>query len=158
METKKITKEAITRAVEERIAGKDYFIVQVLVHPTNQIVVEVDSKNGVSIDFCAELSRYIASVFEDEIGDFELEVASAGISQPFRVLQQYEKFAGKDVEVLTAAGIKLTGLLTEVTPESFTVQITKKVKLPENKRKTEVQENIVFDYKEVKYTKYNFRF
>ncbi len=33
-----------------------------------------------------------------------------------------------------------------------------KVKLPDAKRKTEVTEDLVFNYNEVKYTKYNFRF
>jgi len=158
MESKEITKESINQVVEEKIAGTNYFIVNVAVNPNKHIVVEIDSKEGVSIDYCVELSRYISSKFEEEIGNFELEVASAGISQPFRVLQQYEKFIGKEVEVLTTQGIKLTGLLLDANNENFTVQITKKVKLPDAKRKTEITENIVFNYNEVKYTKYNFRF
>ena len=158
METNGITKESIYQVVEEKIAGTDYFITNIAVNPGKHIVVEIDSKEGVSIDYCVELSKYISSTFGEEIGEFELEVASAGISQPFRVLQQYEKFVGKEVEVLTAQGLKLTGLLLDANSENFTVQTTKKVKLPDAKRKTEITENIVFNYNDVKYTKYNFRF
>ncbi len=158
MDASKITKESISRATEEKITGTGYFMVDASIHPGNRIVIEIDSKDGVSIDYCVELSKYISAVFEEEIDDYELEVASAGISQPFRVLQQYEKFLGKEVEVLTAQGIKLAGLLTDVNESNFTVQTTKKVKLPDAKRKTEVTEDLVFNYNEVKYTKYNFRF
>ena len=158
MEPKEITKESVQQVVEEKIAGTSYFITNVAVNPGKHIVVEIDSKDGVTIDYCVELSKYITSKFGEEMGEFELEVASAGISQPFRVLQQYEKFVGKEVEVLTAQGIKIIGLLLDANSENFTVQITKKVKLPDAKRKTEITENIVFNYNEVKYTKYNFRF
>jgi ribosome maturation factor RimP len=158
METRKITKEAIYKAVEDKIKDTEYFIVQIVVNPNNQILVEIDSKNGVSIDFCVELSKYISSLFEEEIGEYELEVASAGISQPFKVLQQYEKFIGKEVEVLALNGLKYTGTLLEVSPENFTVRVTHKLKLEGAKRKTEVTEDIIFNYNEIKYTKYNFRF
>ena len=158
IEPMEITKESIQQVVEEKIAGTSYFITNVAVNPNKHIVVEIDSKEGVSIDYCVELSKYISSVFGEKMDEFELEVASAGISQPFRVLQQYEKFVGKEVEVLTAQGIKLIGLLLDANSENFTVETKKMVKLPEAKRKTEITENIVFNYNEVKYTKYNFRF
>ena len=46
-------------------------------------------KEGVWIEDCVELSRYIESRLNREDEDYELEVGSAGIGQPFKVLQQY---------------------------------------------------------------------
>ena len=158
MVEKKITKEAIYQAVEEKIKDSDFFISDISILPNNKIIVEIDTKNGVSIENCIELSKFISAKFEDEIDNYELEVASAGISQPFKVIQQFEKFLGKEVEVLTNKGEKLIGTLISVNNDNFTIQITKKVKLPEAKRKTEITEEVVFNYNEVKTTKYNFRF
>ena len=46
--------------------------------------------------------------------DYELEVGSAGLGQPFKVPQQYINFIGKEVEVLDADGIKVKGILKAV--------------------------------------------
>ncbi|MDA6864900.1 hypothetical protein OSL55_28255, partial [Escherichia coli] len=79
-------------------------------------------------DDCVELSRYIESKLDREEEDYELEVGSAGIGQPFKVLQQYLIHIGKEVEILTKEGKKLEGVLKDANEENFTVTIEKKVK------------------------------
>lgn len=146
------------RYVEEGLQGTDYFVVDVTVQPGNTIVVEIDNREGVDIDRCVELSRFIESNLDRDTEDFELEVGSAGLTSPFKVLGQYRKNIGNEVEVLTKGGVKLSGVLKDAGEERFTVTITKKVK-PENaKRKIEVEEDLTFAYDEVKYTKYLIRF
>ena len=153
-----IEREDILRYVEEGLQGTDYFVVDVTVQPGNTIVVEIDNREGVDIDRCVELSRFIESKLDRDIEDFELEVGSAGLTSPFKVLGQYRKNIGNEVEVLTKGGVKLSGVLKDAGEERFTVTITKKVK-PENaKRKIEVEEDLTFAYDEVKYTKYLIRF
>lgn len=153
-----IEREDILRYVEEGLQGTDYFVVDVTVQPGNTIVVEIDNREGVDIDRCVELSRFIESKLDRDTEDFELEVGSAGLTSPFKVLGQYRKNIGHEVEVLTKGGVKLSGVLKDAGEERFTVTITKKVK-PENaKRKIEVEEDLTFAYDEVKYTKYLIRF
>ena len=107
-----IDKNVVTRIVDEWLEGKDYFLVDVTVSPDDKIVVEIDHAEGVWIDDCVELSRYIESKLDREEEDYELEVGSAGIGQPFKVLQQYLIHIGKEVEILTKEGKKLEGVLT----------------------------------------------
>lgn len=153
-----IEREDILRYVEEGLQGTDYFVVDVTVQPGNTIVVEIDNREGVDIDRCVELSRFIESKLDRDTEDFELEVGSAGLTSPFKVLGQYRKNIGNEVEVLTKGGVKLSGVLKDAGEERFMVTITKKVK-PENaKRKIEVEEDLTFAYDEVKYTKYLIRF
>ena len=153
-----IDREDILRYVEEGLQGTDYFVVDVTVQPGNTIVVEIDNREGVDIDRCVELSRFIESKLDRDAEDFELEEGSAGLTSPFKVLGQYRKNIGNEVEVLTKGGVKLSGVLKDAGEERFTVTITKKVK-PENaKRKIEVEEDLTFAYDEVKYTKYLIRF
>ena len=82
-----IEKSVVSQLVEEWLEGKDYFLVDVTVSPDNRIVVEIDHAEGVWIEDCVELSRFIESKLDREQEDFELEVGSAGIGQPFKVLQ-----------------------------------------------------------------------
>ena len=87
-------------------------MVDVTVSTSNHIVVEIDTQNGVNIDFCAELSRHIESQLDREVEDYELEVGSAGLTAPFKVIEQYHKNKGNEVDVLTKEGKKITGILT----------------------------------------------
>jgi ribosome maturation factor RimP len=153
-----IQKELIYQLIEEFITDTEHFIVDVKVSPDNDIVVELDSAKGIDIEYCAELSRFIESKFDREVEDFELEVGSAGLGSPFKVLKQYQKNIGNEVEILTKAGKKFSAMLKDATEESFTVTVTKQVKPEGAKRKITVEEDVVLPYNEVKYTKYLIRF
>lgn len=149
-----IDKNVVTRIVDEWLEGKDYFLVDVTVSPDDKIVVEIDHAEGVWIDDCVELSRYIESKLNREEEDYELEVGSAGIGQPFKVLKQYMIHLGKNVEVLDNNGKKWTGVLSDVNDENFTVTVEVKIKPEGAKRPKLVEQNVTFTYDEIKYTKY----
>lgn len=149
-----IDKNVVRNIVEEWLEGKDYFLVDVTVSPDDKIVVEIDHAEGVWIEDCVELSRFIESRLNREEEDFELEVGSAGIGQPFKVLQQYINHIGMDVEVLTKGGEKLCGVLKDADAEHFVVTAQKRVKVEGSKRPRLVEEDMTFAYEEVKYTKY----
>ena len=153
-----IEKSVVIQLVNEWLEDKDYFLVDVTVSPDNRIVVEIDHAEGVWIEDCVELSRFIESKLDREQEDFELEVGSAGIGQPFKVLQQYVNHIGMDVEVLKNDGLKLMGVLKDADDEHFTITISKKVKLEGEKRPKMVDEDVTFAYNEIKYTKYLINF
>ena len=149
-----IDRNVVSGIVNEWLEDKEYFLVDVSVSPDDKIVVEIDHAEGVWIDDCVELSRFIESKLDREEEDYELEVGSAGIGQPFKVLQQYLIHIGKDVEVLTREGKKLEGVLKDANEETMTVTVMKKVKLEGAKRPKLVEEDVTFKYEEIKYTKY----
>ena len=82
----------------------DYYIVEVAVHPGNRIIVELGARGGISIDACVALSKHIEGQLDREAEDFELEVGSAGLTAPFKVLRQYTDAIGEEVEVLRKGG------------------------------------------------------
>lgn len=149
-----IEKKTVCQIVNEWLEGKDYFLVEVTISPDDRILVEIDHKEGVWIEDCVELSRYIESKLNREEEDYELEVGSAGIGQPFKVLQQYINYIGSEVEILTRAGRKLSGVLKAANEQQFTVTVQKKVKEEGAKRPKLVDEDLTFTYEEIKYTKY----
>ncbi len=144
--------------MEEKLASSSNYLVSVEVQPGNIIVVEIDNDDAVSIDDCVELSRYIEEHLDRDAEDFELEVGSAGITSPFKVLRQYKKNIGNEVEVLTKNGVKLSGLLKSANEEGFVVTVTKQVKPEGAKRKVTIEEDLPYTYNEIKYTKYLIRF
>ena len=152
-----IEKNVVKELVEEWLQDKDYFLVDITVSPDDRIVVEIDHAEGVWIDDCVSLSRYIESKLSRDQEDYELEVGSAGIGQPFKVLPQYVCHIGKEVEVLTKDGRKLRGILTAAEADHFELTVSVKKKLPEQRPQL-VEEVLSFPYDEVKYTKYLIRF
>lgn len=155
---KMIQKETINQIVNDYLATTDYYLVDVSVSTDSRISVEIDSFDGVELDFCIVLSKHIEAQFDREVQDFELEVSSAGLTEPFKVIKQYEKNIGNEVEVLTKKGIKHVGILSNVTDDAFSISIEKKVLLEGSKRKTTVNEETSFLYSEIKHTKYIIRF
>ena len=149
-----IDKAKVGSIVEEWLADKDYFLVEVNVNADNRIVVEIDHKDGVWIEDCVALSQFIESRLSRDDEDYELEVGSAGLGQPFRVLQQYLNHVGDNVEVLTTDGQKLTGRLTEADPQHIGLAVQRKVKPEGAKRPHMVEEQINLPMDHISYTRY----
>ena len=149
-----IDKSIVKKLVDEWLEGKEYFLCDLSISADARIVVEIDHEEGVWIEDCVELSKFIEAGLDREQEDFELEVGSAGIGQPFKVLRQYEIHLGEQVEVLTREGKKLLGELSNVTPEEFTITTTQKVKKEGQKRPVMEEVDYTFKYADVKYTKY----
>ena len=147
-------KSIIKKLAEEWLEGKDYFLVDIEVSPDNKIVVEIDHADGVWIEDCVELRKYIEDHLDRDKEDFELEVGSAGLGQPFKVPQQYINFIGKEVEVLNADGKKIKGILKEVDGNLFTVTTQEKLKVEGKKRPVLTPVDHQFEMDKVKYTKY----
>jgi ribosome maturation factor RimP len=149
-----IDKNVVKNLVEEWLTGKEYFLVDVVVSPDDKITVEIDHADGVYINDCVELSKFIEDRLDREQEDYELEVGSAGLGQPFKVEQQYHNFIGEPVEVLTADGKKVRGVLKSVEGREFTVAVSEKVKQEGKKRPVLMDVDHRYDMDNVKYTKY----
>lgn len=149
-----IDKNAVKTIVEEWLQDNDYFLVDVSMEPDNRIVVEIDHADGVWIEDCAGLSRHIQERLGTELDDYELEVGSAGIGQPFKVAQQYAIHVGKEVEVMTADGKKVHGILKSIDGPEFVVTVTEKQRVEGKKRPVMAEVDKTFSMDNVKYTKY----
>jgi ribosome maturation factor RimP len=133
-----IVKEQIWSLIADKLEADGFFPVEVTVKPGNRIEILIDSKNGVPIEYCVEISRLVEHSFDREEEDFELEVSSPGIGQPLKVTQQYHKCLGRPVEVMANDGAIQKGILEEITDDGFGVKEEKMVK-PEGKKKKELQ-------------------
>lgn len=149
-----IDKKAVNEIVEKWLEDKEYFLVDVEISSSNCIVVEIDHADGVWIEDCAALSRYIEENLSRDAEDYELEVGSAGLGQPFKVPQQYQNFVGKEVEVLDADGTKKSGVLKSVEGNDFVVTVNEKMMVEGKKRPVKMDVDHTFQMDKVKYCKY----
>lgn len=149
-----IDKKVVSEIVEKWLEDKEYFLVDVEISSDNCVVVEIDHKDGVWIEDCAELSRFIEENLNRDTEDYELEVGSAGLGQPFKVAQQYINFIGQEVEVLDADGKKVKGLLKSVDGNDFVVVVNEKVMVEGKKRPVKMDVDHTYQMDKVKYCKY----
>ena len=149
----------IQSLVEEKLQGTGYELITLKVSGQNEILVEVDKLDGVDVDWCAELNRYLVEQLEaDGVDDYSLEVGSVSLTAPFVTKMQYQKHLGHDVEVLGADGKKYRGVLVSVDEDSFAVETEVMVAVEGKKRKQKEMQTLTFDYNTVKYTKYDLKF
>lgn len=143
-----IDKVNVLALIEEALKDKEsVFLVQLKISADNRIFVDIDGDNGITIDDCIELSRYIESHLDREAEDFELNVASAGADSPLRLPRQYKKNMGRKVEVTMLDGEKLEGTLTAADDEQMTLQEAPR------KKKDPMPEPEVLKYADIKVAK-----
>jgi len=129
------------------------FLVEVTVSRANVISVFVDSFEGINIDQCVEISRHIESSLDREAEDFELQVSSAGLGQPFKVARQYVKNIGHEIEVTLLAGTKVKGTLRDATTEGFSIETLVKEQAEGQKKKQLVAKTLFLRFDEIKSAK-----
>ena len=149
-----IDKNVVKNIVEDWLKDKEYFLVDIEISQEDKIVVEIDHADGVWIEDCADLSKHIEDRLDREDEDYELEVGSAGLGQPFKVFQQYVNNIGHEVEVMDADGKKFKGILKPVDGDDFTVTVTERVREEGKKRPVKKDVDHLFHIDQVKYTKY----
>src|SRR5574344_672816 len=149
-----IDKNVVKQLVDEWLQSNDYFLVDINISPDDKIVVEIDHAEGVWIEDCVKLSRFVEEHLSRDEEDYELEVGSAGIGQPFKVAQQYINHIGKDVEIMTSDGKKVQGTLKSFNDGELIVTVKEKVKEPGAKRPSIKDIDKTFNIDNLKYTKY----
>lgn len=149
-----ISKSAVETAVNEWLEDKEYFLVEVSVTADNQVIVVIDHAEGVWIEDCADLSRFIESRIDREQEDYELEVGSAGLGYPFKVRRQWEVNIGKPIETQLKDGKKLRGQLTAVNEDTFDITAEEKVRHEGEKRPKKEMVTRTLRYDDCMYTKY----
>ena len=117
-----IEKIKILELVNNALEGSDKFLVNLKITPDNRIYVDIDGDNGVTIDDCIELSRAIEGQLDRDEEDFSLDVSSAGADQPLKLIRQYRKNVGRELEVVTVDGERAEGTLENASDEGIVLR------------------------------------
>lgn len=123
-----IDKKELHAFIEDQLKDTEYFLTDLKITPNNEITVEIDSLTPGDIEECVRLTHAIEDAFDRDVEDYELEVGTAGLTSPLKVRRQYDKYLGQDLEVLTADGRKLHGMLRKVDDNGIILSLQQKVK------------------------------
>tara|TARA_B100000508_G_scaffold137355_1_gene131614 strand:- start:138086 stop:138574 length:489 start_codon:yes stop_codon:yes gene_type:complete len=151
-----INKKKVTALAQERIdeLDKGLYIVEINVSSGNVIQIELDAEEGnVAIEDCVSVSRNVEHNLDRDQQDFELQVSSAGLDKPLRVLQQYKKNIGEEVKVKLEPNGKIQGILKSVNENAITVETTSKERVEGKKKKVTVVKDHELNFDEIKETK-----
>jgi ribosome maturation factor RimP len=129
-----ISKETLQPMVEELLEGTDKFLVDIVIQPTNRIYIYFDSDTSITIHDCQEISRTIESNLDRDNEDYDLTVSSSGIDRPLKMLRQYRKNIGKELDVVTNDGKNLTGILVKAEEDFLELEYPVKKPKKEIKR------------------------
>lgn len=124
--------QRVSQLVEEKIADRqDLFLVDVKMHPDGKLIILADGDNGISIQDCAAISRYVGYKLEEnnEMDHaYNLEVSSPGIDTPLKLLRQYQKNISRNVRVGEINGLIHEGKLVEARETEIVIEaIGKKI-------------------------------
>jgi ribosome maturation factor RimP len=150
--TQETSISAIEALIEQLLQeNQDIFLVSVKIKPTNNIKIFLDADSGLSIEKCIKINRALYKIIEERQwypdGNFSLEVSSPGVDEPLKLLRQYKKNIGRNVEVTLNNDTKQEGKLIEVVEESI------KLEQQEGKGKKAVTKFIDIAFNEIKQTK-----
>ncbi len=151
-----ISREFIESVVAECLADTEVFVVSIVIGSDKDIVVELDSLQGVDMDFCANITRQIREKIGELGDDYSLEVGSYSISKPFVDVRHYAKNIGRLVEVNTVDNKRCRGVLSLCGDASFSIEVETKELQEGSKRKKLVKKIVEFAYSEVRSTKLDF--
>ena len=115
-------KEKVKELLEQGLAEyPSLFLIDLNINDANKIIITLDGDNGVQLQDCINISRAIDNNLDREEIDFALEVASAGVSLPLKLVRQYKKNIGRTLKIKTASQT-IEALLLEVSDEDITVE------------------------------------
>ena len=149
-----LLKEDIRKVALDKAVELDGYIVDITVSNTNVITIYFDRDSGVHIDDCLAISKHIHDHFDRDDEDYELTVCSPGLTNPFKIKEQYLKHQGQEVVVKKRDGKKISGVLKEYN-DNIILEVLKKDK-EHNKQYT--LNDVMIPFEEIKETKLKINF
>jgi ribosome maturation factor RimP len=140
----------VNNLVEKGLAELEFadtFLVDVKIK-NNLIEIFLDSDESVNFLKCQKLSRWLEAIFDENkaFGEsYTLEVSSAGVGSPLKMLRQYHKNIGRIIDIKYGDGKSCKGLLKKVEGNMISVEYETKVKEGKKNKKVIVIDEIKFE-------------
>jgi ribosome maturation factor RimP len=142
-------REKVKSLLEEGLAEyPDLFLIDLTITDTYKIIVTLDGDKGVQLQDCINISRAVEHNLDREEQDFALEVASAGVSLPLKLVRQFRKNIGRTLQIKLATET-IEALLVAVSEQDITVEWQSREPKKIGKGKETVLHNETILYSEI---------
>lgn len=143
-------KNKVTELLQSALDQKpNLFLIDFTITESNKITIVLDGDNGVTLQDCMDVSRAIEHNIDRDEFDFGLDVASAGVSTPLKLVRQYKKNVGRNLKVNTASDV-YEAQLVNADDEKITLSWSAREPKKVGKGKETVQKEIEIPYSEIK--------
>ena len=143
-------RDKVLELLEEGLKEKpSLFLVDLTVTDAFKVIVTLDGDNGVNLQDCIDISRAVDNNLDREEQDYALEVASAGVSTPLKLVRQYRKNIGRTLKVKTATET-IEAVLEQVSDESIVLSWTAREPKKIGKGKETIEHKREIPYSEIK--------
>ena len=147
MTFKNKVQEALDAALLER---EHLFLIDFTINDANKISVVLDGDFGVNLQDCIDVSRAVEGNLDREEQDFSLEVASAGLSSPLKLVRQYKKNIGRTIKVKTISSEEIEAKLVTADDEKITLEWQAREPKKIGKGKETVDKKLELSYGNIK--------
>ncbi len=143
-------REKVLELLEDELKEKpSLFLVDLTINDAFKVIVTLDGDSGVNLQDCIDISRAVDNNLDREEQDYALEVASAGVSTPLKMVRQYRKNIGRTLKVKTATET-IEAKLENVTDENITLTWTAREPKKIGKGKETVEHKREIPYSDIK--------
>lgn len=144
-------KEKVMQLLEAGLADKpELFLIDVSISDSYKISVILDGDHGVTLLDCMDISRAVEHNLDREEQDFSIDVASAGVGSPLKLVRQYTKNIGRPLIVKTQSGSTIEADLKAADEEKITLTWTAREPKAIGKGKETVTKVLELPYTEIK--------
>jgi len=147
MTFKEEVNQLLHEALEER---PSLFLIDLKVDDAYKINIILDGDKGVTLQDCIDVNRAIDASLDAEKYDFSIEVASAGLSSPLKLVRQYKKNIGRNLKVKTTSSGEIEALLTAADDNGITLEWKAREPKKIGKGKETVEKSVNLPYSEIK--------
>lgn len=147
MTFKEKVKDLLEKALEE---NTQLFLIDLDFSESNKISVILDGDSGVNLQDCINVNKFLDSGLEAEEVEYSIEVASAGVSTPLKLVRQYKKNIGRTVKVKTISQGDFEASLSDADEQTATLTWSAREPKEIGKGKVTVQKTITIPYSDIK--------
>jgi len=157
----KTLEEKLAELVSEKLSEpgfEDYFLVEIVLK-TTKVEVFLDSDTAVDYEKCKKVSRHLEAYLDESkaLGEeYTLDVSSAGVGKPLKLIRQYAKNIGRDLEVKKIDGTTVSGLLLKAS--EVDLELEEELKVKEGKKNVLKKVTQVIPFDQIKIATVKIRF
>ena len=137
--------EILKTAAGEYADANGLFVVSIEISRDNDIDITIDADSrDVTLDDCVGMTDYIQERVSRDEEDYSLTIGSAGLTSPFKVLRQWKKAVGSEIQLTRATGERVKALLLAADESGVEISYQKKAEGKGAKAKETVTEKLEF--------------
>ena len=138
--------DILKSAANEYAQGNGLFVVDIVISKDNDIDITIDADSrDVTLDDCVGMTGYIQERVSRDEEDYSLTIGSAGLTAPFKVLRQWRKAVGGEIQVTRATGERVKANLLAADEDGVEISYLKKGEGKGAKAKETVTEHLSYN-------------